>query len=869
MLPPHAGRDVVVRIALLLSLSSFGALYLPAQIEVRGPRLFDGETRLTLHGVVYSPAPIGTAAGPQLEGASCLYARDFPLIASAGANAIRTLARVHPADRAFRSALADSDLYWLAGFPLESYFDPRRDLDPASSSGAELRERILDDFLDYVRSWAGEPRLVAVLFGNEVGRGYSGKFGGDRRHYYSLLAEAAARVRDAGLAVPVGAAVADPTEIGAFALGTTDREQPDLALWAVDASGLAMIGLRPEQARIRTIKALLLSGFGVDAYDQQSRVANPQQQGELAGALTAELASLERSPTLHLSGAFWNGYVDEWWRGGDPRTHGAGGEARTGAPDGHWNPGWNGLFRAVRTGVEGLDSLQPRPSYYKLAEAWEGSPPPELSLVGSPVLAQDGVVNAASGFTIAAPGGLLEVRGAGLSAGAWDAASLQSLPPRLGAVSLCFAGHAAPLLHVGSESLRAQVPWEASGGSAQVVAYRAGVASNAETVELRAAAPGLLPGAVFRPGLPCPVDEFNGVAPGSFLEVYGSGLGEGVAALDTGAAAPAPLQTALLPRARLNAQEVEVVYSGLYPGAAGVYQTNIRLPSDFPAGPAELRLESAGVFSNPHRLTVLNSAQKPIFGLGQVQPPALVVQEGGPPQTAYVEVVANHGFCDVVRFLIRGLPAGVRATIPVGVPGQFLPIQVWADAGAARVERAPVTIEGVSTVPAIENVRRLFVTVLPGSGDIALRVVSGGWLSGTPLARFEIEGRSVHETFGGGPGRGFNFMTMDARSGAVSPVRTFDTWGDEEAVGALERYLLGLTPGDLVLGAIADDGALLLTDEVRSLLAETLGSELIERLEYQWSWAIISRVGADRPMAESLRAEGVATLDRVLSFPLE
>jgi len=860
---------VVERIALLLGLSLFGAVHVPAQIEVRGPRLFAGEAQLTLHGVVYSPTPIGSAAGATLEGASCFYARDFPLIASSGANAIRTLARVDPADRAFRSALADSGLFWLAGFPLTPYFDTGRSLDPAAGDGAVLRETILSDFVEFVRGWEDEPRLAAVLFGNETGRRFSSKFAGERRHYYSLLAEAASRVAAAGLRAPVGASVADPTEIGSFELGTTDRLQPDLALWAVDASGLSLIGSIPQQARQRTVKALLLGGFGVDAYDQLSRSANPHQQGDLADALAGELASIERSPTTMLSGAFWNGYLDEWWRGGDPQNHNGGGEPRSGAPDGHWNPSWSGLFRVVRSGVEGLDSLQPRPAYYSLADAWGGRVPEALSLVGTPLLAQDGILNGASGFPIAARGGLLSVRGARLADVAMDAASLDPLPLRLGDTSLCVAGTAAPLYHVAAERLRAQIPWETPQGNAPVVAYRAGIASNVQSVEVRPIAPGLLPGGVFRPGLPCPVDEFNGVPPGSFLEIYGSGLGEGVAALATGAATAEPLPTALTPRARLNGHEIEVMYSGMFPGAAGIYQTNVKIPEEFPSGPAELRLEMDGLFSNPHRLNVVSSAQRPIFGLGQVQPSSLVIQEGGPPQTALVEVVANHGFCDVVRFFIRGLPAGVRATIPVGVPGEFLPIRVWAEVGAARVERSPVTIEGVSTVPAVENVRQFFVTVLPGTGDISLRVVSGGWLSGKPVARFEIEGRSVHETFGGGPGRGFNFMTMDAQTGAVSPVRTFDTWGDEAAVDALERYLKGLRPGDLALGAVADDGALLLTDRTRRILKETLGSEAIERLDYQWSWAIITRVGAERPMAESLTSGAVVTLDRVLSFPLE
>ncbi|MBI1358321.1 MAG: hypothetical protein GC160_28635 [Acidobacteria bacterium] len=853
----------------MLSLASFGTPFLDAQVLIRGPRLLVGESALTLRGVTYSPTPIGRTAGPTLTGAGCLYARDLPLIAAMGANAIRTPSRVDPADATFRRALADTGLYWLASFPLEPYFDPSASLDPEAPGGIALRDRIAGDFLEYARSWAGEPRLVAISFGNEVGDGYSAKFAGERRHYYSLLAEVARRVADEGLSVAVAASVAEPTEIGAFNLGTTDVLQPDLALWLLDRSGSVAIGGAVREARGRTSKAIVLSGFGVDAYDQGDRAANPTLQGELSGALAAEIEVQQRSQTTLLSGAFWNGYVDEWWRGGAADLHGAGGTARADAPDGFWNPGWSGLFRAVRTGVDGFDSLQPRPVYFTLAAAWKGSPPPELSAVGSPVLAQGGVVNGVSGFGAVARGGLLAVAGEGLSGSSYQAAAADSLPPRLGAVSLCVGGYNAPLFRAEPAALSAQAPWEADEGLAQTIAYRAGVASNPEPVELRRAAPGVLDRGVFRPGLPCPVDEYNGVPPGSFLEVYGSGLGEGVAPLDTGTGAPGPLQTALAPRARLNGFDIPVLYSGLFPGAAGVYQTNVQIPEDFPSGLAELRLESDGYFSNPHRIEVLNSAQKPVFGLGQIEPSALVVQEGGEGKTAYVEVVANHGFCDVVRFQISGLPAGVRATIPVGLPGQFLPITVWAEPGAARVDAAPITITGLSTAPATVNVRKLSVTVLPGSGDIALRVVSGGFVSSTPLARFEVEGRSVFETTGGGPGRGFNFLTLNDRTGEISPVRTFDTWGSDAAVTAMETYLRSLPRGTVVLGAIADDGVYRITDETRRVLAETLGAQLIDQVQYQWSWAIISRAGATQPMAERLSPISVVVLDRVLSFPLE
>ncbi|MEZ5395561.1 MAG: interleukin-like EMT inducer domain-containing protein [Bryobacterales bacterium] len=75
-------------------------------------------------------------------------------------------------------------------------------------------------------------------------------------------------------------------------------------------------------------------------------------------------------------------------------------------------------------------------------------------------------------------------------------------------------------------------------------------------------------------------------------------------------------------------------------------------------------------------------------------------------------------------------------------------------------------------------------------------------------------------------------------------------------------------PGTLVLGAIADDATLEITPETRALIAEKLGAELIDFVEYQWSWAVIARVGAARPIAEGMMPNGTVVLDRIVSFPL-
>ena len=57
----------------------------------------------------------------------------------------------------------------------------------------------------------------------------------------------------------------------------------------------------------------------------------------------------------------------------------------------------------------------------------------------------------------------------------------------------------------------------------------------------------------------------------------------------------------------------------------------------------------------------------------------------------------------------------------------------------------------------------------------------------------------------------------------------------------MEVYLQSLPAGTVVIGAIADEGAFLLTDQARATVRETLGSYFIDLLDYQFSWAIITR----------------------------
>ena len=838
-----------------------------AGFEIRNEGLFLGSDTFPIRGVVYSNTPIGSRRSDGTATSGCLYARDFPLIAGMGANTVRTQTLISPEDGAFRGALADADLYWLAGFPLDRFHDPKRSLSVDSAEGQSLRRQILDEFQVFVEGWRDEGRVIAFVFGDEIGRDYEQKFAGSPADFYSLLRDAAEVLAGVqGGTALLTTTVADVSQIGDYTLGADDASQAGLSFWSVNGVSGASLEELFAAVSNRTAKPLLVSAFGVDAYDQQGQTEDASTQADVARRLAFEIEARLPGDVFPVLGGLWVSYVDEWWRGGES-LHSPSGWPDQSFPDNYRNPAWFGLFQAESSATAGFDTLRPREAYFALAHAWGGFPPEELSATGDPVTNEGGVVGTAGGRPTVAPGGLISLEGEGFALGPHSAGTTM-LPNHLGPLSACLGGEPVPLLFADQTEVRGQVPWTMPRGVAEALVYRAGVPSNVVTVEVAAAAPGIFDRGVYRPGLPCPVDEANGVRPGGYLAVYGSGLGPVTAEVGSGFAPAGGVLTLNVPQGRLGSESIPVVYSGLLEGVVGVYQTNIFIPEEFTPALVDLRLIQDGVASNSHLLRVIDEDREAGFSISGPEPNTLVIQEGGPSRTAFVQIDGFNSFCDLVRFQISGLPTGVRLSIPVGVPGETLPLTVSAEPGTPRIENVPVSLTALTVLP--ETITRSFsLTVLPSLSDVRFRVVSGGYKSTASVAGFEVDGTLIYETHGGGPGRGFNFLTVDPQSGLFGTVRNFDTWAREEDVTAMEVYLRSLPDGTVVIGAIADEGAFLLTDQARTTIQETLGSYFIDLLDYQFSWAIITRKAAPAPIAEGLGPTEIVVLDEVLVFPVD
>jgi uncharacterized protein (TIGR03437 family) len=227
-----------------------------------------------------------------------------------------------------------------------------------------------------------------------------------------------------------------------------------------------------------------------------------------------------------------------------------------------------------------------------------------------------GLRNAASLAPALSPGALVSLFGVRLAAHT-QAALRFPLPPQMAAAAVRINGVPAPLLFVSPEQINFQLPHDLSPGTVNVTVTHAGSTSASLTLTLESASPGLfslgqsgqgqgavliantglLAGAV--PGLPG-----RAARRGEALEIYCTGLG---ALSETGrlplpgqpAPASPPLSTMASPEVTIGGAAAEVLFAGLAPGLAGVYQVNAAVPPGAPAGPeVPVSLRVSGTVSN-------------------------------------------------------------------------------------------------------------------------------------------------------------------------------------------------------------------------------------------------------------------------------
>jgi uncharacterized protein (TIGR03437 family) len=219
----------------------------------------------------------------------------------------------------------------------------------------------------------------------------------------------------------------------------------------------------------------------------------------------------------------------------------------------------------------------------------------------APSLSADGVVNAASGQATFAPYSICTIYGDKLYLnGAVSASGSSEIPNQLAGVSVLIGLVRAGIFYVSANQINLLIPNSVMPGAYSVTVVRDGAASQAVPVVVQEAAPGLFPVALHANGTP--VTAGSPASPGEIVLFYGTGFGR---------ARPDPADRAIAPSAApiihagdfqllLDGTAIDpalVLYTGVAPMSAGLYQVNVRLPDDLPPTNPHVQVSVAGVVS--------------------------------------------------------------------------------------------------------------------------------------------------------------------------------------------------------------------------------------------------------------------------------
>jgi glucosylceramidase len=220
--------------------------------------------------------------------------------------------------------------------------------------------------------------------------------------------------------------------------------------------------------------------------------------------------------------------------------------------------------------------------------------------VPAPSFPANGAVNAAAVQAALSPGELFSIYGTNL-AEQTQQPLLLPLPATMAATSVQINGIAAPLVFVSPLQINAQVPWEASPGSATLTVTHAGVAAS-QTVTIAAAGPAIftLYGSQQAAALNPDYSVNSQANPASsFIQMFGTGLGAVSPPVPTGAAASGSTLSQVVAKvtATVSGASAKVLFAGLAPGFAGLWQIDVALPAGSP-GALPVIVSVQGVASN-------------------------------------------------------------------------------------------------------------------------------------------------------------------------------------------------------------------------------------------------------------------------------
>ncbi len=321
------------------------------RIVVTGNKIFVNGEPFFVKSVGYQPVPIGETPGSWDKSDSAIYERDFPLLKAMGANTIKTWSEVSP------MMMYQAEQYGLmviAGF----YIDGSLDL-----ADNPTRDSLKDNFRAYVQGYKDRASLLMWSLGGEQNLS-----NGDNSAWYTLANELAqiAYVEEGLNYHPVLIDNANIANVGYLAKSADDNSLSYIDVWGITLYRGRSCGFAFADALSRTHKPVLVTEFGVDAYDNINRQEDQSSQLDWDKDIYNETVAGE-----NCIGASVMAYSDEWWKWADGSkwVHDTNGwEVLPGTfPDNFTNEEFYGIM-SVEDDGENIDKVHTRQAYYTLQE---------------------------------------------------------------------------------------------------------------------------------------------------------------------------------------------------------------------------------------------------------------------------------------------------------------------------------------------------------------------------------------------------------------------------------------------------------------------------------------------------------------------
>lgn len=227
------------------------------------------------------------------------------------------------------------------------------------------------------------------------------------------------------------------------------------------------------------------------------------------------------------------------------------------------------------------------------------------SALSRPSFQAQAVLNAASYRAGLVPGAFTVVFGASLAGGRTVQATSLPWPQQLAGVRVTVNGQPADLYYVSDGQVNFLAPRELAGPAAEVAVITPLGNSATVTVPVSAASPGIFFNTATNEAAAVvtgtgQLTSVRPARPGDILEVYGTGLG----AVRLAASGRVE-ETVLTPRFFFGDMEAEVLFSGLTPGVPGLYQLNVMVPANVPAGNVKISILAGEEWSNEPLISVV------------------------------------------------------------------------------------------------------------------------------------------------------------------------------------------------------------------------------------------------------------------------